>query len=411
MIDLGSHPAVSVFIVGALAAAAPLIKSCLERIGLPSLIGLLALGLVIRGVDTTYGLLNATDIHILEFLGKAGLVTLLFRVGLESNIRGLQDQLRKASLIWCANVIVAGTLGYATAFYLMQMGMVPSLVVGTAFTATSIGISVAAWQEMDALRSPNGELLVDIAELDDISAILLMALLFAVLPQLKAQGPSAGVPAALVAEQGGLFLFKLVAFTVACFLFSLWAEKPITQFFRRLESAPDPMLTIAALAFMIAALAEWLGFSLAIGAFFAGLIFSRDPEAVKMESSFMPIYEFFSPFFFLSIGLRMDPKALTAALVPGAILTVAAIATKFFANALPVYGMRGRQAALLIGASMVPRAEITMVIMQRARALGDWAVSARVYNAMILVCALTCVCAPFAVRCLLKRWPQESDSS
>ena len=408
MIDLGSHPAVSVFIVGALAAAAPLIKSGLGRIGLPSLIGLLALGLLMRGVDEAYGILNEADVKILIFLGKAGLVTLLFRVGLESNLRGLLDQLRKASLIWCANVIVAGLLGYAAAFYLLELGTLPSLVVGTAFTATSVGISVAAWQEMDALRTPNGELLVDVAELDDISAILLMALLFAVLPELKTGGSSAGAPAALVAQHAGLFLFKLLAFAGACFLFSLWAEKPVTRFFRRLESAPDPMLTIAALAFMIAALAEWLGFSLAIGAFFAGLIFSRDPDAVKMESSFMPIYDFFSPFFFIGIGLQMDPTALTAAVVPGVVLTVAAASTKFVANALPVYVMRGRQAALLIGVSMVPRAEITMVIMQRARALGDWAVSARVYNAMIVVCAVTCVLAPFAVRFLLKRSPQAS---
>lgn len=411
MIEAGSHPAVSVFIVGALVAAAPLIKSGLGRLGLPSLVGLLAVGLLMRGIDTAHGLLNETDANILAFLGKAGLVTLLFRVGLESNLRGLLAQLRKASVIWCANVIVAGTLGYATAFYLMQLGTVPSLVVGTAFTATSVGISVAAWQEMDALRSPNGELLVDVAELDDISAILLMALLFAILPQLKAEGASAGVPTALVAAQAGLFLFKLLAFALACFLFSLWAEKPITQFFQRMESAPDPMLAIAALAFMIAAQAERLGFSLAIGAFFAGLIFSRDPAAVKMESSFMPIYDFFSPFFFIGIGLQMDATALGAALVPGVILTVVAAGAKFFANALPVFVMRDRQAALLIGASMVPRAEITMVIMQRARALGDWAVSARVYNAMVLVCAMTCILAPFAVRLLLKRGPQESGSA
>lgn len=408
MIDVGSHPAVSVFIVGALAVAAPLIKSGLGRIGLPSLIGLLALGLLMRGMDTAYGILNEADIRILAFLGKAGLVMLLFRVGLESNIRGLLGQLGKASLIWCANVVIAGALGYATAFYLMQLGTVTSLVVGTAFTATSVGISVAAWQEMNALRSMNGELLVDVAEMDDISAILLMALLFAVLPQLQSGGPSAGLSAALVAEHAGLFLFKLLTFTLACFLFSFWVEKPVTQFFRRLESAPDPMLTIAALAFIIAAVAEWLGFSLAIGAFFAGLIFSRDPNAVKMESSFIPIYDFFSPFFFIGIGLQMDPTALTAAVVPGVVLAIAAAGSKFIANAIPVYLMRGRQAALLIGVSMIPRAEITMVIMQRARALGDWAVSASIYNAMILVCAVTSMLAPFALRFLLKHGPQES---
>jgi Kef-type K+ transport system membrane component KefB len=66
--------------------------------------------------------------------------------------------------------------------------------------------------------------------------------------------------------------------------------------------------------------------------------------------------------------------------------------------------------ALLIGASMVPRAEIAMVVMEQGRAEGGWAVSSRVYNAMILVCAVTCILAPFTVRSLLKlkHRPRES---
>jgi hypothetical protein len=57
---------------------------------------------------------------------------------------------------------------------------------------------------------------------------------------------------------------------------------------------------------------------------------------------------------------------------------------------------------------MVPRAEIAMVVMEQGRAEGGWAVSSRVYNAMILVCAVTCILAPFTVRSLLKRRPRES---
>ncbi|MGB5984107.1 MAG: cation:proton antiporter, partial [Desulfobacterales bacterium] len=312
-------PALVLLLVGALTAAALWLKSGLEHLGLPALIGFLLLGLTVRCANAGLGLFGAGDLAIIKFLGQAGLVTLLFRVGLESNLRGLLKQLRSASLIWTADVALSGLLGYASAFYLLNLGLTSSLVVATAFTATSVGISVAVWQEMEAINSPAGELLIDIAELDDISAILLMALLFAVLPQLSAQGLSAAtVP--LIAGQVALFLLKFAGFGLLCFLFSLYVEKPISRYFRELESAPDPMLSIAALAFVIAALAERLGFSTAIGAFFAGLIFSRDPETVKMESSFMPIYDFFSPFFFITIGLQLDPAALMAALGPGLLL-------------------------------------------------------------------------------------------
>ncbi len=401
-------PALVLLLVGALTAAALWLKSGLEHLGLPALIGFLLLGLTVRCANAGLGLFGAGDLAIIKFLGQAGLVTLLFRVGLESNLRGLLKQLRSASLIWTADVALSGLLGYASAFYLLNLGLTSSLVVATAFTATSVGISVAVWQEMEAINSPAGELLIDIAELDDISAILLMALLFAVLPQLSAQGLSAAtVP--LIAGQVALFLLKFAGFGLLCFLFSLYVEKPISRYFRELESAPDPMLSIAALAFVIAALAERLGFSTAIGAFFAGLIFSRDPETVKMESSFMPIYDFFSPFFFITIGLQLDPAALMAALGPGLLLAAAAIGAKLLAVGLPLWGLRGRATGLLVGASMVPRAEIAMVILQRGQALEGGPVTPRLYNAMVLVCAVTCIGAPFAVRRLLQRYPLQGQ--
>jgi Kef-type K+ transport system membrane component KefB len=273
---------------------------------------------------------------------------------LESDLRGLLSQLKNASLIWVADVVVSGAVGYFTAFYLLDLQRVASLMVATAFTATSVGISVAVWQEMKAHQSHNGELLIDIAELDDISAIVLMALLFAVLPQLKTDGLSSMDSASLIGMQVLWFMLKLVGFGLFCFLFSVWVEKPVTGYLRKLESTPDPMLTVAGIGFMIAAMADWLGFSMAIGAFFAGLIFSRDSDTVKMESSLMPIYDFFSPFFFICIGLQMNPAALDAALGMGAVLAAAAIGAKLLADGVPVYLMRGGHAALLIGASMIP---------------------------------------------------------
>jgi len=408
MIENTGNPAHTVLVLGALTVVAMLLKAGMGRIGLPALVGFLSLGLTLRLADDTWGLFSGTDTIILSFVGQAGLVALLFRVGLESNLEGLLQQLRKASTIWVADVVVSGAVGYATAFYLLQLNMITSLTVATAFTATSVGISVAVWQEMNALRSRNGELLIDIAELDDISAVVLMALLFAVLPELQAGGTSSGFPVAVIAGQAGLFLVKLIGFGAFCFVFSRWIEKPLTHFFQKLETAPDPMLTVAGIGFMIAALAEKAGFSMAIGAFFAGLIFSRDPATVKMEASFMPIHDFFSPFFFIGIGLKMDPAAMDAALGLGAALAAAAIVGKFLADGLPLYVMEGRQAALLIGASMIPRAEITMVIMHRGHALYGDVVPARVYNAMIMVSAATCLLAPFFVRSMLKRWPQTS---
>jgi Kef-type K+ transport system membrane component KefB len=264
---------------------------------------------------------------------------------------------------------------------------------------------------MKALQSPNGELLIDVAELDDISAVVFMALLFAILPSLRGDLQTAGSLVAIISSQTGIFLLKLVGYGGFCYLFSRYAEKSVTSFFRNLESSPDPMLTVTGIGFMIAAVSSGLGFSLAIGAFFAGLVFSRDPQAVKMESSFLPLYDLFSPFFFIGIGLQIEPGTLGNAFGIGLFLAAAAIGSKIIADGLPVLFMRGSSAGLLIGTSMVPRAEITLVIMQRGHALGQWAVPPQVYGAMIVTSAVTCLLAPVTVRSLLQRWPQERSNT
>lgn len=396
-----------ILLVGATIVLALLAKSGLERIGMPSVLGYLILGFLLRLSDSEWKFLPVEVYEAYEFLGYIGIICLLFEVGLNSNLAGLVRQLRHATVIWVGNVLFSGFLGYVTAHFLLELELIPSLFVSIAFTATSVGISVAVWQEANALNSPNGELVVDVAELDDISGIVLMALLFAVVPVMR-EGVESSLPFVLV-KTTGIFLAKLVLFGIFCFLFSRYIEQPITSFFQKLERPPDRMITVVGIGFIIAAVAELIGFSVAIGAFFAGLVFSRDPRAVKMEGSFTPLYEFFTPFFFIGIGLNIDPATLTTAFDLGFILLIAAVLGKVAGAGGPALPTLRWTSSLLLGVSMVPRAEIAMVIMERGYRLGDWAVPPEVFGAMAVVSAATCLISPVVLRLLLKRWPQSQQ--
>lgn len=398
-----------ILLIGSVIILTILLKGALQKIGVPPLVGYLVLGFLLSLANQRWQILRPASGEIFGFLAEIGLITLLFRVGLESDLHGLLAQLRRASLVWMANVGVSGLIGLVTAVYLLDLTWITGTIVAAAFTATSVGISVAVWEEQGCLKTSRGELLVDVAELDDISAVVIMALLFALLPVLRGGGENT----ALLPTAGwtlGLFTLKLVLFGCFCFLFSRYLERPITDYFRDLTPASDAMLVVAAIGFIIAAFADLLGFSLAIGAFFAGLVFSRDPDAVKMEASFLPLYEFFSPFFFIGIGMDLDPSGLVTALGPGLVLFGAAVVSKLAANVLPVWLMTDLKSGILIGVSMVPRAEIAMIIMHRGLKLGDWAVPSKVYGAVVLVSALTCVGAPLIVRRLLATSPQEDTS-
>jgi Kef-type K+ transport system membrane component KefB len=402
--ELSNLP-VTVLLVAMVTFAALMAKAWLHRTAVPPLVGYLLIGMGLRWADSQWGILSGQSSSILHFLGQIGLFTLLFKVGLESNLAGLLGQMRRASLVWLANVLGTGVLTYLTVHHLMGLGILPSLVVGVAFTATSVGVSAQMWEEAGALGTPNGDLLLDVAELDDISAVVLMALLFGVLPELKAGYSHALLPG--MAATVGVFALKLAALGAVCFLFSAYGERRLTLYFERLEKPPEPMLMIAGLALLFAALAGLLGFSLAVGAFLAGLVFSRDPDTLKMETSFIPLYGFLSPFFFISIGLGVDPAVFHEALGLGLLLSVVAITGKIVANGLPVWGMSGASSGALLGVSMVPRAEIAMVIMHQGLQMAPWAIPPHLYGAVVVVIFITCILSPLTVRSMLRRWPQK----
>lgn len=393
-----------ILFVGLILVVAIIIKVGLGRLGLPAIVGYIGLGLLLHSADRTWHFFSDGEREVLIFLGELGVICLLFRVGLESQLEKLIRQLRRASVLWASNFFVSGSLGFFTAAWILQLGPIPSLFVGTALSATSASIAVAIWQEAGALKSSNGELMLDVAEMDDISAIAMMAILFAVVPLWQSNPEANWLP--VLGETAVIFGVKAVVFAAFCYFFSRYCEQPLTTFINRFEPAPDPTITVTGIGFIIAALAGLLGFSVAIGAFFAGLVFCRDPRAVKIDASFATLYELFVPFFFVGIGLNIDLSILATALGWSAILLAAAVLGKVVGVAIPVLLTDSWDSAALLGISMVPRAEILMIIMQRGLQLGDWAVSSQLFSATIAVSAATTILVPLVLRPLLQRWPQ-----
>lgn len=393
--------------LGILTIAAIAIKSRSKRIGLPSNTGFIVLGFFIKFLDYKFHFLTENIDAVFQLLMKLGVIVLLFEVGLESKLRELIRQLRKASLIWIFDITVSGFSGFAVSYWLLQNGLIPSFFVAAALTATSVGISVGVWKETGNLQSKNGRLLLDVAELDDISGIIIMALIVAIAPVLRQTGSGEILIPTL--KTLGIEMLKLFGFGALCFLFSKYVEKRYTSLFSRLAHKPDPMIVMLGTTFIFAALAGFLGFSVAIGAFFAGLIYSRDPKALKMETSFNAIYDFFVPFFFIGIGLSMDIESIGSGIIIGLILAAVAAGGKIIGVASPSLALRGRKPALLLGLSMVPRAEIAVIIMEKGLSLGEWAVPPALFSAIVVVSLVTTIIIPVILRFLLRRWPQAKE--
>lgn len=397
-----------ILIIGACVAGAVFIDAFARRIHLPGLVGYVLLGFSLSVADFYWQILADEVRHALGMLANLGLVALLFQVGLKSHPGALASKLPQASIIWLGSTLASGGCGFLAARYLLDLDLVPALLISVALTATSVGVSIAPWQDAGRLSGETGTLLIDVAELDDISAVALLAMLMAVAPALLA---GSGGPWILAAQTSSALLGKLIGFAVLCWLFVKFGERPLLRFARRIDSHPTHfMLVIIGFGFMIAAGAEALGLSLAIGALFAGLVFSRNPEAIRTEANFEDIYAFVTPFFFINIGLKIDPDALTGSIAIGLVLLIAAVVGKLVGTYLPTLLVADRSTALLLAVSMIPRAEIAMVIVDQGHQLGPQVVTGPIYAGMVFVTALTCVIAPAVLYALLRADEPESVS-
>lgn len=404
---MGNLVAWQILLVAVVVVLSTLLRYGLLQVKLPALFGYFLLGFLLRLADEQWQILDAEGHQVFAFLAEMGVVVLLFRVGLESRVARLLKWLPRASIIFSGDVLISGLFGYVGAFYLLGWPLIPSLFVAVALTATSVGVSVAVWQEAGALKSPSGELMLDVAELDDLSGVLLMALIVAIAPVLHGQTGQAVFP--LLGRLLGAFTIKLAALGAFCVLFARYAERHVTAYFRKLHAGSGALLVVLGIGIMVAAGAELLGFSVAIGAFFAGLIFSRDPESVKLDVSFESLHDLFAPFFFVGIGLQVDPGSLTMGIVPFIVLLGAAVAGKVIGNGGTTWLVAGTSTAVLLGVSMVPRAEIALIIMQRGLELGAWAVSPDIYAGMVMVSAMLTLSVPFVLRFLFARSPQARE--
>jgi len=393
--------------VGLLVAVSVVARTALARLRVPAIIGYLAVGFGLRWIDDRTGFMGAEHHQTLRFLAELGVIALLFRVGLDANLRDLVRQLGQAWPIWISNVVISGGLGFVAARWALGLGWTPSLVIATAMTATSVAVPAAVWKSSGKLRSRDGQLFLDVAELDDISGIALMALLFAVLPVMEQPGEGG-----LLLALGGVGLStaaRFASFAGVCFFFAVFLEPRITSFCKRLPDAPDPMLIVFSIGIIIAGIAEFLGTSVAIGAFFAGLAFSRDPDTVRVEASLEPVHELLTPFFFIALSYGASPASLATAGVPAIVLLAAAVVGKVVGAGGPALRRLPASSALVLGVSMVPRAEIGLLIVERGHRLGTWAVPDQVYAAFVAVGAATCLLAPIALAALLRRSNQGEE--
>lgn len=331
----------------------PIVKSILERTGVTTIVGFLLLGFIIRLIDTYFPFITPQLQNSSLFLALLGIATFSFKVGFRNNIRTIVRKLSEVSMMLIGNILVNFALGFLVAHYVLAIALPASLVIAVALTSTSATVSTAIHQKNGIQNTTDRRLLEDVTDLNDFSGLLIMTFLLAIIPLLQTNEL---VEVSLISTTIALLFGKLILFICLCYLFAHYLESSFTQFNDQwTDHKMGLTIGILGISLAIIAISGYLGFSLALGALFAGLAFSRNPQAINTDTPFKVMYDFFTPFFFIHIGMQIDPTTITKSFGLAVVLVIIAITRKIAGVSLPALRKLPKSSAILLGVSMLPR--------------------------------------------------------
>lgn len=209
--------------------------------------------------------------------------------------------------------------------------------------------TVRMLKDMKKLQTPFGIIILGAGVIDDIVAVIILTM---VLDVLAGQFDVGNIGLILVEVIGFLLIILVIG---ARFLTKVLDNTKIT--------VENLLIILLSLCFFVAYLASEIDLSTIIGAFAIGVSLSGLKRINDVMQKVKPLYLFFVPIFFVSIGMLIDVSLFTANIIPSLFITIIAIASKVGGCGIAaIISGFSRKDALRIGVGMTPRGEMGLII-------------------------------------------------
>ena len=328
------------------------------RLRLPPLIGYLIAGIIIS--PNTPGVVG--DIHLGNQLAELGVMFLMFGVGMHFSLNDLLQVRRIALPGAILQITVATLLGMGVA-HLWGWNFGSALVFGLSLSCASTVVLLKALGDRGLLDSVNGKIAVGWLLVEDLVMVLVLVLLPATAVLLGGETFAGDEPGNIWVTLG-ITLLKVAGFITFMLIVGKRIVPMIMQFVARLGSRELFTLTVVAAAISIAYGAYAVfGVSMALGAFFAGMVVKESDFSHRAEEETLPLREIFSILFFVSVGMLFDPRILIEQ--PWHILAVVGIIVigkTIAAMALVLFFRYPLNTALTVGASLAQIGEFSFIL-------------------------------------------------
>jgi Kef-type K+ transport system membrane component KefB len=369
-----------------LLVAAKIGEEIFRRIHQPVVVGEILAGLIVG--PAVLGLVELNDVT--DVFAELGVVFLLFWVGLETRVSDITAVGRssvQAAVLGALLPVLAG-LGLGVA---LGEPTATSVFLGAALAATSVGITSAILVELKQVDTPAGRTILGLAVIDDVLALLLLA----VATSLAATGR-------IDVDSVALSIVLAIAFVAFFALGGTRLLRSRPQILEAPKFADSPLLPAVILCLGLAVLSAEIGLAAVIGAFLAGMMVAETKDQNAIEAEIAPLYAFFAPFFFASIGAQVDLEQFTKfdVLAIGAVVTAIAVVTKFVGASIGARGL-GRRPAIVVGIGAIPRGEVGIIV--AGIGLTQGVIDAELFAVVVGMSLVTTLLAPPLLKAALKK--------
>lgn len=390
--------------------AAKLGGEVMERVRLPAVTGELMAGIILG--PSLLSIITSED-KFFDVLAQLGATFLLFSVGMETKLSELRKVGLVASSVALLGVVTPFVLGYYVSV-LMFASSVEAMFIATALVATSVGITARVLEDLGMIHTQEAKIILGAAVIDDILGMIVLTLVSGV-----AVGSITYLSIAIVIAEAICFVAIVTIIGTRVVKYAVgkrdirsdktvngnWSIHYTTRAFKRdswldkLKQRQAPFVIILIVIFGLSALASFIGLAAIIGAFFAGLIFSDTKDTYELEQKFEPLNILLVPFFFVVMGARVDFASFSSVIPFAIVITIVAILSKFIGCALGA-ASRGERTAMIVGAGMVPRGEVGIVVAMIGLNMGT--IGQASYSVIVLVSIVTTLYAPFLIKTVIK---------
>ena len=320
------------------------------RLKLPPVVGVLLAGAVIG--PNALALVKQSE--AISAFADIGATLLLFVIGIEFSLSKIIKFGVRALLMTIVKLAIGFIAVYEVAL-LFGLGTAGAIILGALFSITSTAIFSKLIKEQITMKTEVASLLFAVLIFEDIIAIFILTFVSSLL----AFGvDSTGIVISVVKS--------LAILTIAYFVLQKIIES-VFEYISKMKNDETLIFAAFATAALFAFLARDIGLQPSIGAFLAGSLISNLKEFKRIEKNIVPFGLFFSSFFFLSIGMLIDWRAVMGNLPLIALVVIVSSVTKFASVSLSVYTLEKRgRSAIFAGITMLSVGEFSLLIAKEA---------------------------------------------